>query len=180
MSKSKKIGLLKGLLTGIVFGFLLQKGGVSRYNVIIGQLLLEDFTVLKIMLSATVTGMVGVYFLKYQGLIQLSPKPGSLMRSIVGGLIFGAGFALLGYCPGTAAGAAGQGNLDALIPGMGGMIIGSGLFANLYPRLKSGLKLGEFDRLTLPERLSLSAWKVIVPLVLIIVLFLFWLERIGL
>ncbi|NLE39586.1 MAG: YeeE/YedE family protein, partial [Pirellulaceae bacterium] len=55
--------LLLGLLLGIAFGFLLQKGGVTYYDVIIDQLLLKDFTVVKIMLTAMVTGMIGVHVL---------------------------------------------------------------------------------------------------------------------
>ncbi len=95
-----KLQLLFGFITGIIFGFLLQKGGVGRYNVIINQLLLKDFTVLKIMLSAAVTGMIGIYFLKGRKLVELHPKSGSLGMTVVGGLIFGIGFAVLGYCPG--------------------------------------------------------------------------------
>jgi len=52
------IQLMIGLFIGILFGFLLQKGGVTKYDVIIGQLLLTDFTVVKIMLSAVITGML--------------------------------------------------------------------------------------------------------------------------
>lgn len=58
LHENTNLQLSIGLLTGILFGFLLQKGGVTRYDVIIGQLLLTDFTVVKIMLSAVVTGML--------------------------------------------------------------------------------------------------------------------------
>ena len=71
----KGLQLFLGLIMGIVFGFLLQKGGVTNYDVILGQLLLTDFTVVKVMLSAVITGMVGVYLLKSLGLVQLHPKP---------------------------------------------------------------------------------------------------------
>lgn len=135
----KKAQLLLGLLLGFLFGFLLQKGGVSRYDVIVGQLLLVDFTVLKIMLSAVVVGMTGIYAMKGSGWIELHPKPGSVGASLVGGLIFGVGFAVLGYCPGTVAAAAGQGSLDALAGGVAGILVGSGLFASLYPRLEKGI-----------------------------------------
>ncbi|MFW6256731.1 MAG: YeeE/YedE thiosulfate transporter family protein [Bacillota bacterium] len=172
--------LVKGLLTGIVFGFLLQRGGATRYNVIIGQLLLEDFTVLKIMLSAVVVGMFGIYFLKGKDLVELSPKSGSFISTIGGGLIFGAGFALLGYCPGTAAGAVGQGNLDALIPGLTGMVVGSAIFAHFYPQLKPILKIGEFKKLTFPELLETDPWKVIIPLSIAITVFLIFVENAGL
>jgi hypothetical protein len=176
----RKSQLVQGLLFGIVFGFLLQKGGATRYEVIIGQLLLEDFTVVKIMLSAVLTGMIGVHFMKQYGWVRLSPKPGSWGQNVIGGLIFGAGFALLGYCPGTIAGAIGNGFLDALAGGLTGILIGSGLFAGLYPRLRDGiLKKGYYGDVTLPRLLKVGDWTVIVPLSTLLALTLFLLERAG-
>ena len=170
-----------GFLFGIIFGFLLQKGGVTKYDVILGQLLLEDFTVIKIMLSAVVTGMLGIHLMKSLGWIQLKPKSGSWGKNAVGGLIFGLGFAVLGYCPGTIAGAVGNGYLDALVGGLIGIIVGSGLFASLYPRLKAGiLSKGDFGDLTLPRLLKVNDWVVIIPLSGLIVLVLYLLERAGL
>ena len=66
--------LLWGLAFGIAFGFLLQKGGATKYDVIVGQLLLTDFTVLKIMLSAVLIGMIGIYAMKALGWVELYPK----------------------------------------------------------------------------------------------------------
>ncbi len=173
--------LIIGFLTGIIFGFLLQKGGVTRYDVIIGQLLLTDFTVLKVMLSAAVTGMIGVYALKGAGLAQLHPKPGSLGSSVLGGLVFGVGFGVLGYCPGTVVGAVAQGSLDALFGGVVGIIIGAGLFAAVYPKLEKGvLKIGDFGEKTIPQAMHVSPWLVIVPFCAVITGLLFWLESIGL
>ncbi len=170
-----------GFVFGIIFGFLLQKGGVTKYDVILGQLLLEDFTVIKIMLSAVVTGMIGIHLMKSLGWIQLKPKAGSWGKNAVGGLIFGLGFAVLGYCPGTIAGAVGNGYLDALTGGLIGIIVGSGLFASLYPRLKSGiLSKGDFGNLTLPRLLKVNDWVIIIPLSGLIVLVLFLIERAGL
>ena len=173
--------LLWGFLFGIIFGFLLQKGGVTKYDIILGQLLLEDFTVIKIMLSAVVTGMLGIHLMKSLGWIQLNPKSGSWGKNAVGGLIFGLGFAVLGYCPGTIAGAVGNGYLDALIGGLIGIILGSGLFASLYPRLKAGiLSKGDFGNLTLPRLLKVNDWVVIIPLSGLIILLLYLMERAGL
>ncbi|NIV36451.1 MAG: YeeE/YedE family protein, partial [Anaerolineae bacterium] len=147
----------------------------------LGQLLLEDFTVIKIMLSAVVTGMIGIHLMKSLGWIQLKPKAGSWGKNAVGGLIFGLGFAVLGYCPGTIAGAVGNGYLDALTGGLIGIIVGSGLFASLYPRLKSGiLSKGDFGNLTLPRLLKVNDWIIIIPLSGLIVLVLFLIERAGL
>ena len=181
LHNSKKTQLFLGLAAGFAFGFLLEKGGVTRYDVIVGQLLLSDFTVLKIMLSAAAAGMLGVHLLRNLGLAQLHPKPGSWGSTAVGGLIFGLGFATLGYCPGTIAGAVGQGWLDALAGGLTGVILGAGIFASLYPRLKPGiLSKGEFKSRTYPELLKVNPWAVVIPAVAIIAAFLYWLESRGL
>jgi uncharacterized protein len=173
--------LFFGLLFGIIFGFLLQKGGATSYDVILGQLLLEDFTVLKIMLSAVLTGMIGLYILKGLGKVTLIPKPGSFGMSAIGGLIFGIGFAVLGYCPGTIAGAVGDGHLDAAIGGVAGILLGSGLFAALYPRLARGiLKKGYFGTVTLPELFKVNEWFVVIPVVLLILFIFYLLESAGL
>ena len=177
----KGIQLVIGLLLGIPFGFLLQKGGVTRYDVIIGQLLLTDFTVVKVMLSAVVTGMIGVHLLRSFGLATLHPKPGSLGSSVIGGLIFGVGFALLGYCPGTIAGAVGQGSLDGLFGGMVGILLGAGLFAQAYPKLdRSILKRADFGELTLPQLFKVNPWIIVLPVAIVIVLLLLLIERSGL
>ncbi|MBN1885540.1 MAG: YeeE/YedE family protein [Candidatus Krumholzibacteriota bacterium] len=176
----KGIQMVLALASGILFGVLLQKGGATEYDVIIGQLLLSDFTVLKIMLSAVVVGTVGVHLLKSLGLAELHPKPGSAGQSIVGSLIFGLGFATLGYCPGTVAGAVGQGSLDALVGGVVGILIGAGIFAALYPRLQRGiLSKGNFGDVTLPRLFGVNEWIIVAPVVVLIVLLLRWLERAG-
>ncbi|MDO8970178.1 MAG: YeeE/YedE thiosulfate transporter family protein [Saprospiraceae bacterium] len=173
--------LLWGLAFGIVFGFLLQKGGATKYDVIVGQLLLTDFTVLKIMLSAVLVGMVGIYAMKTLGWVELDPKSGSAGMNIIGGLIFGIGFAVLGYCPGTISGAIGNGALDALVGGLAGILIGSGLFAALYPRLSQGiLKKGDFGDLTFPRLFKVNDRVIVIPVAALIFAVLYWLERAGL
>ena len=177
----KGLQLCLGLLIGIVFGFLLQKGGATRYDVIIGQLLLQDFTVVKIMLSAVVTGMIGVHLLKSLKMARLHLKSGSLGQNVIGGLIFGIGFGLLGYCPGTVAGAAGQGSLDAIFGGIVGMLIGAGIFAAIFPKLqKRILGIGYFGELSLPQLLKINAWLVIMIVCAAIVALLFVMEKSGL
>jgi hypothetical protein len=172
-----RLQLLIGLIIGIGFGFLLQKGGLTRYDIIIGQLLLKDFTVVKIMVTAIIVGKLGVYFMKQIGLAELHPKPGSVGTSIIGGLIFGIGFGLLGYCPGTIAGAVGQGSLDALFGGVIGIIIGMTLFAALYPRLEhTVLTIGDFGERTIPQILRVNPWFVIIPAVAALSMALFIIE----
>ncbi|MDN3690120.1 YeeE/YedE thiosulfate transporter family protein [Cyclobacterium jeungdonense] len=176
-----KRNLFYGLGFGIVFGFLLHKGGATKYDVIVAQLLLTDFTVLQIMLSAVATGMVGVYFMKSMGWIKLSIKSGSVGMNVLGASIFGVGFAVLGYCPGTIAGAVGNGYLDAITGGLAGIVLGTWIFAIMYPNLKDGiLKKGYFGDLTLPGLLKVNDWMVVAPAVTLIVLVLFWIESAGL
>lgn len=170
--------LLFGLGFGIIFGFLLHKGGATKYDVIVGQLLLTDFTVLKIMLSAVATGMIGIYFMKSRGWITLSLKSGSVGKNVIGALIFGIGFAILGYCPGTIAGAIGNGYLDAITGGLAGILLGTWIFALMYPKLKDGiLKKGDFGDITIPRLLKVNDWVVVVPAVALIILLLLWIEK---
>jgi len=180
LRSNNRAQLVIGLLIGVGFGFLLQKGGVTRYEVIVGQLLLADFTVVKVMVSAVITGMIGVHLLKSLGLASLHPKSGSFGSSALGGLIFGVGFALLGYCPGTIAGAVGQGSVDALLGGFCGVLLGAGIFAAIYPRLEEKvLRRGEFGDKTIPEILGVNSWLVVIPAVLIMIGLLLWVEVVG-
>jgi hypothetical protein len=178
---NKKIQLALGLLMGIVFGFLLQKGGVTQYDIIIGQLLLKDFTVVKIMLSAVFVGMIGVHLLGVIGLAKFHPKAGSIGASVIGGLIFGVGFGILGYCPGTVAAAAGTGALDALLGGVVGILLGAWLFALAYPKLQGTiLSKMDFGELTLPQLFKVNQWIVVVPVAILIILLLLLIAKAGL
>ncbi len=180
LHQRKRLQLAIALGIGIIFGFLLQKGGATQYDVIIGQLLFTDFTVVKIMLSAVITGMLGIHALRSFGIVQLHPKPGALGSTVIGGLIFGVGFGILGYCPGTIAGAVGQGSLDAIAGGLAGIIIGAGLFAAAFPKLeKSILKKGDFGDLTIPQVLHVNAWAVVLPVVAGLIGLLFLIEYFG-
>jgi len=181
LHSKKNVQLVIGLLIGILFGFFLQKGGVTRYDVIIGQLLLRDFTVIKVMLAAVVVGKIGVHLLTSLGRAELHPKPGSLGSTVIGGLLFGIGFGILGYCPGTLVGAIGQGSLDALFGGMIGLLIGVGLYSEFYPVLeKKILFRGDFGDLTFPGLFKVNPWVIIIPLAIGIIAFLIWIEASGL
>ncbi len=143
--------LVLGLLFGVAFGFLLQKGGVAKYHILIGALLLEDFTVMKVMLTAIIVGSVGIFALHALGGVELHLKPTRYASNVVGGLLFGIGFGLLGYCPGTGAAALGQGNWDA-IGGVAGLMVGSYLYAEMSGTLDRTInKWGDRGKLTLPD-----------------------------
>lgn len=169
--------LLYGLITGILFGFLLQKGRVLRYDKQISALLLQDMSIVKFMLSHIVVAMVGVYLLYDLGLVQLSLKPTILGGVIIGGLLFGLGWGLLGYCPGTSLGALGEGRWDALW-GILGMLVGAGLYAESYPYLQTTvLTWGNYGKITIPQLLGVNHWLVIVPFVVGMVFLFRWLEK---
>ena len=172
--------LIYGLVTGIFFGFFLQKGRVLRYDKQLGALRLMDMTIVKFMLSTVLVGMVGIYLLKDLGLVKLSIKSTNLGANIIGGLLFGVGWGLLGYCPGTSAGALGEGRWDALW-GIVGMLVGAAIFAEVYPALKTNiLTWGNLGKITLPQVLGLSHW-VVVPVMIVGALVLFgWFEKKGL
>jgi uncharacterized protein len=172
--------LLYGLITGIIFGFLLQKGRVLRYDKQIGALRLMDMTIIKFMFTSVLVAMVGVYLLLDLGLVKLQIKALVLGANIIGGIIFGLGWGLLGYCPGTQLGALGEGRWDAVF-GIIGMLCGAAFFAEVYPILKvSVLTWGDYGKITLPQVLGVNHWFVIVPFIIAGILMFRWFEKRGL
>jgi hypothetical protein len=89
--------LLLGLVTGVAFGFILQRAQVTRYDKIVAFFRLTDLTVLKVMMAGILAGMVGVYLLHDLGLVNLHVKPLLLGANIAGAAIFGVGMLLLGF-----------------------------------------------------------------------------------
>jgi uncharacterized membrane protein YedE/YeeE len=174
------ITILLGALTGLVFGFLLQKGGVTRFSVIAGQFLMKDFTVLKVMLTAIVVGAIGIYGMRVIGMLDpedMHIKNATLLGNGLGGLIFGIGMAVLGYCPGTGVAAIGDGSRHA-IAGLIGMIVGAGVYAEVYPWMKSSiLGIGDYGESTLASATGLSPWWFIVALAVIAIVLFLLLER---
>jgi uncharacterized membrane protein len=170
--------LILGLVTGIAFGFILQKGQALKFHKIIDALRLRDFTIWKLMFTAIAVGMIGIYAMNELGLAKLHIKPTLLSANILGGLIFGAGFALLGFCPGTCVGAAGEGRLDGLYSGVVGLLIGAGLYSEVYPHLLPGfLKLGVLGKITLPHFLGIGVWPTVLLVALVLGTAIWLLDR---
>jgi uncharacterized membrane protein YedE/YeeE len=151
--------LILGALTGLIFGFLLQKGGVASSDTIMRQMTLRDFTVAKMMLTAIVVGAIGVWIMKETGMIKgLHLKPALLAANAIGGAIFGVGMAVAGYCPGTSFAALGQKSWDA-IPATAGMIVGVVIFAQAYPWLAVRvLPIADLGKKTLPDVTGVPWW----------------------
>ncbi|PLX79430.1 MAG: YeeE/YedE family protein [Desulfuromonas sp.] len=169
-----------GLVTGLFFGFLLQKGEVLRFERQIGFMLLKDMTIIKFMMTAVLVGMVGIYGCHAAGLISLSVKATNIAAIVVGGLLFGIGWAIAGYCPGTSVGALAEGRIHALWAILG-MLAGAALYAEAYPLMKQTLLAwGNLGKITLPQVLGISPWFVVIPFILVGLGLFTWFEKKGL
>jgi len=149
---------------GFVFGWLLQRGGVTDYNVIVNQFRFKDFTVLKVMLTAVVVGGIGVAMLHAGGLANTHIKASPMLAIVLGASIFGVGMVIYGYCPGTGLAAIGTGSVHALA-GVVGMMGGGILYALTYPWVaKNILPVADVGTMTLNKLLGIPVWAVFVIL----------------
>jgi uncharacterized membrane protein YedE/YeeE len=143
--------LILAILFGGIFGFLLHKGNVVNYNVIVNQFRLKDFTVVRVMLTAVIVGGIGVYLLNQAGLAQYHIKSADLLGVVLGSALFGVGMVLYGYCPGTGVAAIGTGSTHALVGGVG-MIVGGILYALNFSWIKENiLTVWSYGKVRLPE-----------------------------
>ena len=153
--------LIEGLIIGTIFGFFLQRARVDKYNIQVGAMLLEDMTIFKFMLPAIIVATIGIYAMIDFGMVELDVKPTILSVNIIGGILFGIGWAIFGLCPGTAGGALGEGAVDAIY-GIAGMFLGAALFAYFYPYINMYLMdVGDYGKITVPQILDISHWYVI-------------------
>jgi uncharacterized membrane protein YedE/YeeE len=161
--------LAAALIIGIAFGWCLERAGMGSARKLAAQFYLTDLTVFKVMFSALITAMLGLFWLGRLGLLDLSrvyvPET-YLMPQLVGGLVFGIGFALGGLCPGTSCVAAVTGRLDgvALVLGMWSGVLGTGLF---FRSLRSFYESTPRGALTLPQFLHLPYGVVVLIVVLV-------------
>ncbi len=123
--------LYGGLFLGFLLGFILQKGGLCKYGVISGLFRMEDFTFFRVGMPLLMVGMVLVFLFNDLGYISLYVPKTIVFGQLLGGIIFGAGMAIAGYCPTIAAGALGEGAFDAIFAIIG-MIAGSILYAEFF------------------------------------------------
>lgn len=145
---------------GMVFGALLHRGAVTRYDVIVNQFRLRDFTVMKVMLTAIVVGGLGVLVLHGADLASYHIKPSNLLAVVLGGILFGIGMVLYGYCPGTGIAAMATGAVDAMV-GVLGMLVGGMLYGLTYPWVRDHVEtVWAVGKKRLPELVNLPdiAW----------------------
>jgi uncharacterized membrane protein YedE/YeeE len=169
--------LVSGLISGVLFGFLLQKARVIRYDKQIGALRLIDMTIVKFVLSAVIVAIVGIHIIHLLGIAKPLILPTRLGANIIGGLIFGIGWGLLGYCPGTSLGALGEGRYDSLW-GIIGMIAGAGLFAEAFPKMNQTIfSWGQMGSVTIPQVLGVNPWVVIIAMIIGVIALFVWFEK---
>ncbi|MCK5210093.1 MAG: YeeE/YedE family protein [Cyclobacteriaceae bacterium] len=132
---SEEINLLIAFLIGLGFGFALEQAGFSSSRKLAGMFYGYDTTVLKVFFTASIVAMLGLLFLNYMGMVDMSivyVNDFYVSSAIIGGVIMGGGFIIGGYCPGTSVCAAAIGKIDAMYF-VGGSLIGILIFGQAYP-----------------------------------------------
>jgi hypothetical protein len=157
---------------GIAFGVALERAGLGNAKKLTGQFYFTDFTVFKVMFSAIVTAMLGLFWCSRAGWVDLNAlaMPETYLRpQLVGGLVFGAGFALAGLCPGTScvAAASGRGDGVAVVGGMFTGVLASGL---AFPLLLGFYDSDARGAWTLPSLLHLSYGSVVLLIATVAIL----------
>jgi len=131
----EEFSLIIAFLIGIGFGFFLERAGFGSARKLASQFYFHDMTVFKVMFSAIVTAMLGVYFLGVFGLLDINLiyfTPTYLVPQIVGGFILGFGFIIGGYCPGTSIVSTSVGRIDGLFF-LIGVFLGVFIYGEVYP-----------------------------------------------
>ncbi len=158
------INILFGLVVGFLFGFILTRTGITKYPRVMGMLLLKDFKILKFMLTAVISSMILFYLLGDFGLLKTVPKNLDWGK-LVGGLIFGTGMGILGYCPGTMAARIGEGKKEAILS-LFGMAIGIFIYALTIKNVKETFLSSEMNG-DIFTQLGVNKWIVIIPAAII-------------
>jgi hypothetical protein len=155
---------LLAVALGLGFGFALERAGFGSARKLTAVFYFYDMSVVKVMFTAIVTAMAGLFLLSSLGALDLAElyvEPTSWGGAIVGGLIFGAGFVIGGYCPGTSVAACATGRLDGFAF-LAGMLAGVYLFAEAFPGVDRWVRDSAVGELTLPGLTGLSmGWFVI-------------------
>jgi hypothetical protein len=146
-----------GLAMGAVFGIALEKSRVFEPGTIISQMQLRTFLMLKIFLSAVITGLVVLAVLNGVWGVKMYPKTLVWQADIVGGLLLGAGISIAGACPGTVFAQIGAGYRDAWFTVAGG-IFGAMAFGYLEPALRPILLSGGPGKPTFDQVAHVPFW----------------------
>ncbi len=169
-------GILIGLATGILFGFALEKSRVFEPGVIVGQMQLRSFLMLKIFLAAVITGLIVLAVLNGFFGVKLSLKPLLWKADVIGGLILGAGIVVAGACPGTSMAQLGAGYRDAIFVILGG--IAGAIFYGYNDATITALFAEKGARLGFDQMLGIPFWAGALGLAMLLTAFVAWLEKV--
>ncbi len=165
------VSLIIAFVIGIAFGFALERGGFGRATILAAQFYFTNMRVLKVMFTAIVTAMLGVFFLSVIGFLDLSLiylTPTNVLPDLVGGLVAGVGFVIGGYCPGTSVVAFATGKIDALVYLLG-MLFGIFVFGEMFPMLEKFFNSTDMGSITLPQYFNIPYGVVVFLVVLMAV-----------
>lgn len=160
---SDSVNLIVALVLGVFFGFFLERGGLGNPHKLTGIFYLTDFAVPKAMFTAILVAATGLCVLSDLKVLDMSKVwiiPTFFWPQLIGGALFGLGYLVSGYCPGTAVAGLASGRLDALVAMIG---IGSGtlLFSVLFPWIERFYKTSDMGQPTLPDLLGINHWVVL-------------------
>jgi uncharacterized membrane protein YedE/YeeE len=153
---------LYGLLIGVAMGFFIQRVRASSPAMIARNLRLENLSVIKFMALTIAVGTIAVYALNLVIPTQLhfDVKPTYVLGVLLGGLVFGVGFGLGGYCPGTSVVGMGEGRKDAVVAVLGG-VVGALVFTLLYAAVIAPvIAVADYGKITLADVLHLPPFTV--------------------
>jgi uncharacterized protein len=163
-----EVSLIIAFVVGIGFGFFLERAGFGSSRKLAAQFYFTDMSVLKVMFSAIVTAMIGIFYLSWIGFMDLSLvylNPTYIVPQILGGLILGIGFVVGGYCPGTSACGASTGRIDAMVY-LVGIFSGIFIFGEIFPWIQGFADSTFMGTVTLPQLLNVP-YGVVVFLVIL-------------
>ena len=172
---SVTLAIVVGIAMGIVFGFALEKSRVFEPGIIVGQMQLRNFIMLKVFLTAVATGAVVLAVLNGFGYVKLQPKAAAYAADVVGGLLLGAGISLSGACPGTTLAQIGAGYRDALFTLVGGLF-GAVAYSYAQPALANTFLGQSGPKLIFSDLVGVPYWIAALVLAAVIVVILVGLE----
>lgn len=166
-----EVSLIVAFMVGIGFGFFLERAGFGSAKKLAAQFYFTDMSVLKVMFSAIVTAMIGVYYLSVIGWVDLSMiylTPTNILPQVVGGLLLGFGFVIGGYCPGTSCVSASTGRIDGMVY-MLGVVFGIFAFGEVFPLVSNFYNSTPMGQVTLPQFFNIPYGVVVFLVVLMAV-----------
>jgi hypothetical protein len=153
-----EVSLIVAFIIGIGFGFFLERGGFGSGRLLAAQFYFTDMRVFKVMFTAIVTAMIGVFYLSWIGWVDISLiyyGNTYLLAQIFGGLILGIGFVIGGYCPGTSAVSIATGRVDGIVYALGGFF-GIFIFGEVYPMISGFVNSTYMGLINIPQLLDIN------------------------